>query len=137
MKRILKDWKDMEKYVRESDLLGNTVGAGDWAEWFIGDCTIPFRGWLEWTDQERDEYIGLADNSGNYSKDIALALDIATRPAPAHKPCPFCGGRASMFGPHLEDGRYHVRCVRCDARTVGYANEAEAWQAWDRRTTDE
>ena len=68
---------------------------------------------------------------------IEWLLNIIDRhfppPAPAHKPCPFCGGRAAVCGLRTAEGP-HIRCGACDCRTTAVLTEAEAWTAWDRRT---
>jgi len=48
------------------------------------------------------------------------------------KPCPFCGGKASI---RLFYGvRYGVFCDCCDARVGGlYIEKADAIDAWNRR----
>ena len=72
----------------------------------------------------RDGYLGDAS--------CLLAILDAHFPAPepAHKPCPFCGGRGEAFG--LRTSAPHIRCVECEGR-IGAATEAEAWGRWDRR----
>lgn len=44
------------------------------------------------------------------------------------KPCPFCGGEARS---HVEC----VGCIRCGCETDDFQTEAEALEAWNKRTT--
>ena len=66
---------------------------------------------------------------------LAIIDRLAPPPLVAHKPCPHCGGRATACGLRTSQGP-HIRCTNndCDSRTTSKASEAEAWQAWDRRT---
>lgn len=65
------------------------------------------------------------------------------------KPCPFCGGKASL---KFEDGKFgwppdlnYVKCVECGARGSVYYSDLRdelykaklAIAAWNRRSTDE
>ena len=53
------------------------------------------------------------------------------------KPCPFCGGEASIdWGYHLYGPpvTYNVECRRCTAKIeYPYDSEEEAIKAWNRR----
>ena len=55
------------------------------------------------------------------------------------KPCPFCGGKASVFRVILEDGtpRYEVDCENIDceisACTSLHATRQEAADVWNKR----
>ena len=47
------------------------------------------------------------------------------------KPCPFCGSEARRYnGNHDMHG---VVCKKCNAKVYGYANQASATKAWNRR----
>ena len=48
------------------------------------------------------------------------------------KPCPFCGGEASMYIAY-DDG-YYVCCDECGCGLPVYNTEEEAIEAWNRRT---
>lgn len=50
------------------------------------------------------------------------------------KPCPFCGGTATMHH-DAKEGWSYVQCERdgCNARTVGCLNDGEATRFWNRR----
>ena len=51
------------------------------------------------------------------------------------KPCPFCGGKARRYyGNHDMHG---VVCNKCGAKQYGYANQASATKAWNRRADDD
>ena len=52
------------------------------------------------------------------------------------KPCPFCGGRASIV---LKGGSFFVYCNRCPGAVVTdyvHQSEEEAIEAWNRRAED-
>lgn len=50
----------------------------------------------------------------------------------ALKPCPFCGGSASL---HTQQGARWIRCQTCGAETAdAVQNEGVAAFAWNRRT---
>lgn len=51
------------------------------------------------------------------------------------KPCPFCGGEARHY-----EGKtfcHGVCCKKCNAKIYGYATEASAKRAWNRRVDNE
>lgn len=52
------------------------------------------------------------------------------------RPCPFCGGNATMreykFCPS-DDSRYWVNCDECGAEQPSYQTEEEAAEMWNRR----
>lgn len=50
------------------------------------------------------------------------------------KPCPFCGGEASVKMWCEPDTPFLVMCESCKASVKDYATEAEAIEAWNRRT---
>ena len=51
------------------------------------------------------------------------------------KRCPFCNGEARRYyGNHDMHG---VVCEKCGAKQYGYANQASATKAWNRRVEDE
>lgn len=57
------------------------------------------------------------------------------------KPCPFCGGMASVGGYVYEIGAseyttHDAECNDCHATTFEYPTEEEAIEAWNRRTKD-
>ena len=45
------------------------------------------------------------------------------------KPCPFCNGKAEMMGITF----VYVKCLKCGVETMGYKEEDEAAEAWNRR----
>lgn len=45
------------------------------------------------------------------------------------KPCPFCGGKALLWG----FIGYVVKCTLCGVETIIYETEEEATEAWNRR----
>lgn len=49
------------------------------------------------------------------------------------KPCPFCGGKATINGITL----VYIKCTKCGVETVGYREEDEAIEAWNRRVNDD
>lgn len=51
------------------------------------------------------------------------------------KPCPFCRGEAfvHMLGNEIAKG-YYIACDECGAKTIVFGYEAEAIEAWNRRT---
>ena len=48
------------------------------------------------------------------------------------KPCPFCGGRATLEG----NDYFWVECTSCDAMTRGSEDKQKAIEAWNRRAED-
>ena len=50
------------------------------------------------------------------------------------KPCPFCGGKASLYK-SVYDG-YSVCCASCGAHISGAASASVAERMWNRRTDD-
>ena len=55
------------------------------------------------------------------------------------KPCPFCGGKASLVTAHNKDLtwlRYHVKCDGCLTTTDNYKKAEHAIEAWNRRASD-
>ena len=52
------------------------------------------------------------------------------------KPCPFCGGRASLV---QKGGSFFVKCNRCPGAVVTgciHQSKEEATKAWNRRAED-
>ncbi len=52
------------------------------------------------------------------------------------KPCPFCGGKASLVTAHNKNLtwiRYFVKCQRCLTTTDNYEKPEHAAEAWNRR----
>ena len=47
------------------------------------------------------------------------------------KPCPFCGGKAELFGTG-KDGIFYVECLECDVDS-NFDTPEEAITAWNRR----
>lgn len=52
------------------------------------------------------------------------------------KPCPFCGGEATLLQTFGADRPYHILCW-CGGRVGWFVTDQEAVDAWNRRTTDE
>ena len=55
------------------------------------------------------------------------------------KPCAHCGGSAEGKWRYRRPGGnacYWVRCIECGVSTTAYDTEAEAIEAWNRRTND-
>lgn len=53
------------------------------------------------------------------------------------KPCPFCGGEAVILKAdqyHVFPDTYYVSCTKCTAGVGPLDTEAEAIEAWNRRT---
>jgi Lar family restriction alleviation protein len=48
------------------------------------------------------------------------------------KPCPFCGGKGSMFIGQFGTF-YYVSCESCKAQTTEYTTRAEAIEAWNKQ----
>ena len=48
------------------------------------------------------------------------------------KPCPFCGGKASLY--HVILGVYVVHCLICENRTDRRVTAKIAIAAWNRRS---
>ena len=55
------------------------------------------------------------------------------------KPCPFCDGKAIIviktYAMPYET--YSVECKQCGAQSQGYGSEADAAEAWNRRSNKE
>ena len=51
------------------------------------------------------------------------------------KPCPFCGGKAELFGTET-NGIFYVRCLECDV-DGNFDTPGEARAAWNRRNCHE
>ena len=51
------------------------------------------------------------------------------------KPCPFCGGKAELFGTE-ETGVFYVECLDCNVND-NFDTAEEAIAAWNRRMNDE
>lgn len=55
------------------------------------------------------------------------------------KPCPFCGGNASLGHDHLGLGASYVRCEKCGVESIRFmksfevASDDEAVEFWNRR----
>ena len=99
------------------------------------------RWWKEWTEEERMKVKNMIDDAENTwsSTIVAMVLDIALRPAPEHKPCPFCGGEATCeaVGSSGQMKEYYVTCSTCDCVIATHVTYFEAWAAWDKRKEDE
>lgn len=50
------------------------------------------------------------------------------------KPCPFCGGEANIYQMHFWGTTYTCECSDCGIETKPMDTEAEAIEAWNRRT---
>ena len=48
------------------------------------------------------------------------------------KPCPFCGGEATIIG----DDYYWCQCLNCWAETLGSEDVQQAIEYWNRRAED-
>lgn len=51
------------------------------------------------------------------------------------KPCPFCNSEAKRYNGKIDN--YGVTCKKCSAKIYGYANQASATKAWNRRADNE
>ena len=51
------------------------------------------------------------------------------------KPCPFCGGRAELFGTK-NSGIFYVKCLECDV-DGNFDTPEEARAAWNRRISND
>ena len=51
----------------------------------------------------------------------------------ALKPCPFCGGKASVFEMAGLNTGHCVQCESCGAGIAGFDTEDEAREAWNTR----
>lgn len=51
------------------------------------------------------------------------------------KPCPFCGAKVGYYQGFMLTG---IHCAKCGAMVsfVGKEKKDKAWQAWNRRATD-
>lgn len=53
------------------------------------------------------------------------------------KPCPFCGGKATIvINPFSKPKTYDVCCVCCTAKIKGYTNEELAELNWNTRVNE-
>ena len=50
------------------------------------------------------------------------------------KRCPFCGGKAELFGTET-NGIFYVKCLECDVDS-NFDTPEEAIAAWNRRATE-
>lgn len=50
------------------------------------------------------------------------------------KPCPFCGGEATIFD---HDHAYWATCLKCEAEIMMQGSYLEAIEAWNRRANDD
>ena len=50
------------------------------------------------------------------------------------KPCPFCGGKAKLFGTE-SNGIFYVKCLECDVDS-NFDTDEEAIAAWNRRAVE-
>lgn len=50
------------------------------------------------------------------------------------KPCPFCGGRAELYGSWQDS--WIVECVKCHASTDDYKENFDAILAWNARADE-
>ena len=51
------------------------------------------------------------------------------------KPCPFCGGKATLWEEVTADRPWHILCG-CGGRVGWFLKREEAVEAWNRRDTD-
>lgn len=55
------------------------------------------------------------------------------------KPCPFCGGKVTMY--HYRDysyrTHYDIYCKKCNMRTADFESASQLTEAWNRRVIDE
>lgn len=49
------------------------------------------------------------------------------------KPCPFCGGKATLWQDLTADRQFHILCG-CGGRVGWFETEEEAIRAWNTRT---
>lgn len=53
------------------------------------------------------------------------------------KPCPFCGGKAKMFGGLYSQEAITIMCTGCYAKVGGTMDEEQSIQRWNIRIYDE
>lgn len=51
------------------------------------------------------------------------------------KPCPFCGGEATLWHDYGVDRPWNILC-RCGGRVGYFVTKKEAIEAWNRRAND-
>lgn len=69
--------------------------------------------------------------------DVKKAMDDwETTRSPNLKPCPFCGGEATLWQDLGADRQFHILCG-CGGRVGWFEAEEEAIEAWNRRADDE
>lgn len=56
------------------------------------------------------------------------------KPKNTLRSCPFCGGKARQYYGNCD--AYGIVCNKCSAKVYGYANQAAATRAWNRRHYD-
>lgn len=49
------------------------------------------------------------------------------------KHCPFCGSERTRLRTVYENYQYDVECSSCGANIIGFENEEEAIEAWNKR----
>ena len=49
------------------------------------------------------------------------------------KPCPFCGGKASIMRYHYIDNASYCYCTACKVKMPNSLTRKEAIEAWNRR----
>lgn len=50
------------------------------------------------------------------------------------KPCPFCGGKATLCKPYITmTPVYWVKCEACECESSTFKTKEEAEKAWNRR----
>lgn len=73
----------------------------------------------------------IASNTSRMADSLELwyGKPIKDEPEPELKPCPFCGGEATV----IECASYCVRCNTCETESKWFPYGKEAIEAWNRR----
>jgi len=50
-------------------------------------------------------------------------------------PCPFCGGKAKLYGGAYSQETYDAACTKCRASTSGTMDRQESIDRWNKRAS--